>query len=121
MLALRREVRVKVNRIRIHRHQREPGIVEVGDRAAGPMPEALSDGEIFKIVAHCATLQVDLTSAPGRIIKGCDACQPGFTLNALNATKAMNVGRRRWCRGESDPFIFSQTAFDSDDKGPSAA
>src|SRR5580658_5225922 len=43
---------VEMERVGVHRHQREPGVVEVRDGAAGPMLENLAGVEILEIAIH---------------------------------------------------------------------
>ena len=48
---------VEVNRVGVHRHEREPGVVEVGDSAAGPMLESLAGGEILEVAVHANAMR----------------------------------------------------------------
>ena len=47
-----------MERVGVHRHQREPGVVEIGDGAAGPMLESLAGGEILEVAVHANAMPV---------------------------------------------------------------
>src|ERR1700681_2248749 len=48
---------VEMNRVGVHRHEREPGVVEVGDSASGPMLESLAGGEILEVAIHANAMR----------------------------------------------------------------
>src|SRR5262245_18496358 len=52
VLALAREVLVDVERVRVHREEREPRVVEVADRPSRPVLDDLADGEILEPTSH---------------------------------------------------------------------
>src|SRR5436190_11784645 len=52
VLALAREVLVEMQRVGVHREEREPGIVEVADRPARPVLDELPDREVFEPPSH---------------------------------------------------------------------
>src|SRR5437867_3960 len=56
VLALAREVLVQVERVRVHGEEREPGVVEVADGAAGPVLDHLPHAEILEVGSHAAGL-----------------------------------------------------------------
>src|SRR5438046_1150450 len=56
VLALAREVLVQVERVRVHGEEREPGVVEVADGAAGPVLDHLPHVEVLEVASHAAGL-----------------------------------------------------------------
>src|SRR5579862_9554335 len=49
---------VEVKRVGVHRHEREPGVVEVRNRATWPVLESLADGEILEVAIHAIPMRV---------------------------------------------------------------
>src|SRR5881392_3725534 len=56
VLALAREVLVQMERVRVHGEEREPGVVEVADGAAGPVLDHLPHAEVLEVASHAAGL-----------------------------------------------------------------
>src|SRR5438552_13750890 len=56
VLALAREVLVQVERVRVHGEEREPGVVEVANGAAGPVLDHLPHTEVLEVPSHAAGL-----------------------------------------------------------------
>jgi site-specific recombinase len=53
VLRLARVVVVEMERVRVHREKGEPGVVELADRAARPVPEYVTLAEVLeKLLSH---------------------------------------------------------------------
>jgi hypothetical protein len=42
---------IEVDRVAVHRHQSEPGVVEIANGPPGPMLDDLPDGEVVEVGA----------------------------------------------------------------------